>query len=332
MKQTVCVIGEGAWGTAFATLLAHNGCEVNLWCHEPSRAEQIKKGRYNATYLPGIRLVPAIKPVTSFEEALCGVKLVFEAIPLQFIRQTLEMARGCYAPTQTWVVLSKGVEDTTLFLPSQIIADVFNAPVKTAVVAGPNFAMELAQQKITAATIGVADCPTGLEVQSLLTNEYFKPYISLDPIGVQVGGALKNVIALCVGMLDGAGYGDNAKAFVLTRGLREMVAVAMALGGRQETLYGLSGVGDLVLTAMGKASRNREVGYRLSKGEKLSTIMATAEGVNSVKAMHQLMERYHLELPLCAGLYQIIFNDLSLESWLSRLMQYRSEYEQACDV
>jgi len=292
--KIVCMLGEGAWGTAVATLLAQNGLQVKLWCYDASVAESIKKNRYNERYLPGIYLDKKIEPFTDLKEALEKVDLIFEAIPVQYLRTILNKAKPFCEIDQPWVVLSKGIEQNTLLFPSQMIDEVLGYEPKKSVLVGPSFAKDLAAKQITAVTLAVTDCDFGLSLQKLLANTYFRPYLSLDLVGVQVGAAIKNVIALAIGMLDGAGFTDNAKAFVFTRGLHEMVEIAQALGGKTETLYGLSGVGDLVLTAMGGLSKNREVGKRLGQEQSLEKILKQTgyipEGINTVKSVHQFMQ------------------------------------------
>ncbi len=330
MKQ-IAIIGEGAWGTAVATLLATNGFQVLLWCHDEQVAETIEKKRINERYLPGIVLSENIKPEIELEKVLANVEWVFEAIPIVFLRTILLQALPWVSTRQRWVVLSKGIEQKTLLLPTQIIDDIFQKKVEKAVVAGPSFAHEVVTKQITAATIAATNCAIGQELQQLLANDYFRPYISLDVIGTQVGAALKNVITLGVGILDGAGYKDNTKTFFMTRGFHEMVQLACAMGGNAETLYGLSGFGDLVLTSMGKLSKNLEVGQRLGRGEKLATVLAVTgyipEGVNSVKSMRQLMQRYALNLSICRGIYEIIFEGKSMQTTLHELMEQPLSWE-----
>ncbi len=330
MKK-VCVIGEGAWGTAVATLLAANGYEVNLWCHDADVCKAIATQHKNERYLPGIQLDATIQPTTDLEQAVCDVTWIFEAIPVKFLRSVLKQARTCFDPQQVWVILSKGIEQNTLLFPSQMIDAVFDHAVNKVIFAGPSFAHDLANKQITAVTLAATDCTVGLELQRMLANDYFRPYISLDMIGVQVGAALKNVIALGIGMLDGAGFTDNAKAFIFTRGLHEMVKLARALGGKQETLYGLSGVGDLVLTSMGKLSRNLAVGRRLGQGDDVNTILRETgyipEGINTVQSVHQLSQKNGLDLPICDGIYQVIFEHKPLHEIITALMQRPLEQE-----
>lgn len=329
--KTVAMLGAGSYGTAMANLLAHNGCKVKLWCRENEVAESIHYKRVNERYLPNILLHEGIEVGTELKTAICDVEFVFEAIPVKFLRSVIQQTTVCFTQDQTWVILSKGIENDTTFLPSQIIEDVFSYPVKTSVVAGPSFALDIAHQQITAVTIGVKDCETGLALQNILSNSYFRPYISLDTIGIQVGAALKNVIALGIGMLDGAGYKDNAKAFLLTRGLHEMVTLATILGGKQETLYGLSGVGDLVLTCMGGLSKNVAYGRQLGAGKTIEQLKiefpTLPEGINTTQSIQQLIKNKNLDLPIFSGIYSMLDHQKSVEQFLNELMSRPLETE-----
>ena len=332
--KTIGILGEGAWGTAVATVLSHNGHTVKLWCYNKELVAEINRTHFNKRYLPGVQLSERIQAVAKIGEAVGDIDWIFEAIPVTHLRSVLEQARHCYDKRQTWVILSKGIEQETLLFPTGILDEVFKTTVNQMVFAGPSFAQEVAKQQITAVTLAAPDCEKGEQLQKLLANDYFRPYVSTDMIGVQVGAAVKNVITLGVGMLAGAGYTDNPQAFILTRGLHEIVELSRALGGRQETVYGLSGVGDLVLTAMGSLSRNREVGVRLGKGEALDSILeetgSIPEGINTVKAVYQLMQQQQLDLPICAGIYDIIFKEKTVETWLKDLMSKPLSME--CDL
>lgn len=318
--KTISLIGAGSFGTAIAQLLAHNGHTVNLWCHEQSVADAIKLDGQNKKYLPGIQLHKNIIPTTDLSLALNGVQWVFEAIPVVYLRSVLEQARPYAHKEHTWVVLSKGIENNTLLFPTQMIDDAFGYEVKKAIVAGPSFAREVAEGAITGVSIGATDCALGIELQEMLTNEAFHAYPTDDVMGVQVGAAFKNVISLGMGMLDGAGYGDNPKAFLFIRGLAEAAQCAVALGGRQETLYGLSGVGDLVLTSMGKASRNREVGRLIGAGSSLSEILKetgyTVEGVNTIKSVLALAAKYNVRVPVCENIFAVLHGQKTIQEMM----------------
>jgi len=253
---------------------------------------------------------------------------------VNYLRDLLQKTIICFSPEQVWVILSKGIEQQTLMLPSQIIDDVFGYTVQKAVFSGPSFAYDLSRRQPTAVTLAATDCAVAIELQIVLANSYFRPYISRDFLGVQVGGALKNILALGVGILDGAGFGDNAKAFILTRGLREMEAITVAMGGTKETVYGLSGVGDLVMSAMGGQGRNFLVGCRLGKGYLLADILQTAgyipEGVNTLQSVYHLIQNKNLQVPICAGIYHVIFENKPVAQFLQELMV--QPLEQECGV
>jgi glycerol-3-phosphate dehydrogenase (NAD(P)+) len=323
VHKDVCILGEGAFGTAIAMLLAHNGYTVRLWCYDAAVAQVIKEKHVNERYFPGVTLSSRIEPTTNINQALTDVRWVFEAIPVKYLRSVLIQVKPYFQHNQVWVILSKGIEQDSLLLPSQIVDNVFTVPIQKAVVTGPSFAHEVAQKQITAVALSSTDHVIAHELHTVLANDYFHLYITPDIIGVQIGAALKNVIALGIGMLDGAQYGDNPKAFFFTKGLQEIAHISVMLGGHQETIYGLAGVGDLVLTSLGKSSRNLEIGRRLGKGEKLETIIqkigSIPEGINTVVAFYQLLQKYSIQAPLCQGIYELIFGTQTIETVLKQL-------------
>jgi glycerol-3-phosphate dehydrogenase (NAD(P)+) len=325
MKKGVAVIGAGAWGTSFSTLLANNGFQVKLWCFEKEVVEDIKHKGENSKYLPGFKLDKKIKPTNDLQEALRDVKWVFEVVPVKFMRSVLESAKPYVDSSQVWVLLSKGIEQKTLFLPSDIINDVFPCFVQKVTIGGPNFAKDFACESYTATTVACKDYNLGFEIQKMLANSYLRPYLSLDLMGVQVGGAIKNVLALTVGIFRGAGYKDNTIAFLLTRGLVEMVEIARYFGGQRQTIYGLSGLGDLVLSSFGSVGRNQKVGMMIGKGDNVDNILKTTgfvpEGINTIQSVRQLIDRGKLDLPICRGVYEIIFDGKKINSLLDELME-----------
>lgn len=331
MKQRVCVLGDGAWGTAFAHLLADNGHTVSLWCHDASVVHDIAQHRRNQRYLPGIQLPTTITPKSDLCAAVAGVDWIFEAVPVKFLRSVVERAKPCTTSAQQWVVLSKGIETDTGMLPGAVINAVLGYDATKAIISGPSFARDLAHKKITSVTVASADHAMGMQVAALLANAYFRPTLSVDMIGTQVGGALKNVIAVAIGMLDAAGYTDNTKVFILTRGLAEMRCITQTLGGQPQTVYGLSGLGDLVLTCMGSLSKNLAVGKQLGAGVTLDALSAQAgampEGINTIVAVNQLAHTLHLNLPLFQGVYRIIFERSSVQALLADLMSRPIERE-----
>jgi len=324
MKQ-VAVLGEGAWGTAISTVLANNGYTVKLWCNDPEVVQSIKKESINRRYLPGIVLPKNINPTISLEEALADVEWIFNVSPVKFLRSVLQKVQPFLKPGQRCVLLSKGIEQDTLMFPTQIVDDVLGMDVEKVVCVGPSFADEVVQKRFTTVVVASNKKEYTQQVKELLENDYFKVFESSDMIGAQVGSALKNVIALGIGILDGAGFGENAKAFVLTKALTDMVTCADVLGGKRDTMCGLAGVGDLILTCKGGLSRNVMVGRHFGQGESLEKVIkekgVTPEGVNTVQSIHELSEKYDINLPVCEGIYDIVFEGKSVDKFLDGLTQ-----------
>lgn len=323
MKQTVSVLGEGAWGTAMSTVLAYNGYTVKLWCHDPEVAKIIKESRFNKRYMPDIELSKLIVPTDSMKEAVADVEWVFEAIPVEYLRSVLQQAKPFVKPGQKWVALSKGIEKESLLLPTQMLDDVFEKDIEKAVCVGPSFSHGVVHKELTGVVVAANKIELARQLKDILVNDYFRPYESTDMIGAQVSAALKNVIALGIGILDGAKWGENTKAFVLTRGLQDMATCSQTLGGQKDTIYGLAGVGDLVLTCMGGFSRNVMVGKCFGQGQSLEKIIeekgVIPEGVNTVKSINQLAQKYGIKLPVCEGIYGMLFEGKSVDEFLAGL-------------
>lgn len=323
------VLGEGAWGTAFATLLAGNGYKVKLWCHDPAVARVITTKLVNGRYLPGIPLSSLIEPTIFLEEALSASEFIFEAVPVPYIRGLIGKSKNYVDSSHIWVILSKGIEQDSLFFPSQIIDDVLGFTAQKAVISGPSYAYDLAHQYCTAVALAGSSENIGQRIQTLVSNCYLRAYLTNDLFGVQSGGALKNVLAVAVGLLDGAGYGDNVKAFLVTRGFAELVIIAQLLGGQKDTLYGLSGMGDLMLTAFGKQSRNVAIGRALGRGEKIDLINTPVlpEGIKTIVSVKQLVDKHSLNLPIFRGIYEMVFENKQIKQFLNELMQRPLECE-----
>jgi glycerol-3-phosphate dehydrogenase (NAD(P)+) len=315
------MLGDGAWGTAVASLLATNGYEVMLWCNDEQAARSIATTGYNERYLPGVQLSALITPTTDLDAAMRFSPWIFEAIPVKHLRTVLGRTINCFDPQQTWIILSKGIEQDTLLLPAAIIDDVFGYATRKVIFSGPSFAHDVVRHQLTAVDLASTDRDASRAMQTMVTNDFFSASLSDDPVGIQVGGAVKNVIALGVGLLDGAGYTDNAQAFLLTKGLHEMVRIAEFFGGKPATLYGLAGVGDLVLTALGKHSKNVAFGRRIGTGQKMSEQETQPEGVTTVQSVYQLAQQHNLDLPVCNGVYRVLFQNLSVKDMLTDLMK-----------
>lgn len=309
MKR-VCVIGEGAWGTAVANLLASNKAHVILWCYDHDVAREIVQTRYNNRYLPGIFLHENIIPVVSPKEALEGIDIIFEAVPVRYLRATLEQFKPYIVPDTSWVILSKGIEDGTFLFPSEVIDQVVGSLAKKAVLVGPSFARDIAEKRLTGVMLASDDGALLSSLILLLSNDYFKVYGSNDMIGIQICAAFKNVVALALGMLDGMGSSENTRAYVFTYTIKELIVLLDFFKADRGTIYGLAGIGDLVLTALSPRSKNYELGRFLAQGSTLEIFFEKKhllpEGVNTAIALHGLAQRALLNVTLCKTVYDII--------------------------
>lgn len=318
----VCVLGEGAWGTAVSSVLADNGHEVMLWCYNKDTAQEIAHHHTNSRYLPGIHLSELIVPVTDFKMAFDAVDYIFEAIPVEFLRTVLQQAGSFISRTCRWVILSKGIERTTLLFSSEIIDQVTGYPTIKVAALGPSYAIDLAQRQLTGITLAASTFQDAQDIARLLSNAYFKPFLSLDMQGAQVTAAFKNMLAILIGALRGAGYADNLKAFILTRALAEMGYLAKLFGGKPETVYELCGVGDVILTTLGKHSKNQRVGYMLAQGQSLNDILNQTgfipEGVNTALACEYFLKRHAQHLVIFSGIPDLIKGTSTITSFIQQ--------------
>jgi len=324
MKQ-ITILGAGAWGTALATLLSHNGHKAVLWCHEQEIADEITKNHTNELFLPTIVLDKSITATSSLAQACLGSQWIFEAVPVQFLRSVLVAAVPFITKDQKFLLLSKGLEQETSYLPTQILVDSLGATYNYAVLVGPSFAMDLARRQLTGVVVASELAQGADELKMLLESDFFHIALSKDVVGVQLCGALKNVVTFGVGVLDGAGYTDNTKAFFFVKALEQMKILVVACQGQAATVDGLAGIGDLVLTAFGKRSRNLLVGQRMGGGESMRAIQESLESVpecfNSVVAVQQLITTKKLSLPIFEGLHEVMKGSKSVTSFAS-LIKY----------
>jgi glycerol-3-phosphate dehydrogenase (NAD(P)+) len=323
---TVCVLGEGAFGTAIAMLLAENGHKVKLWCYYKDVAQSILLRRSNPLFLPDMQLNVLIEPYVSIQEALEGAEYIVEAIPVKYLRSVIMQARQFVHPLQKWIIMSKGIENETSMFPTEILDEVMEAAVLKSVLMGPTFAKEIALRRMSAAAIASSDIDMQFAVKALFDNSYFTLDTTDDVIGVQVAGSLKNVIALAVGMIESVAPSNNTKALFLTRALEEIASCITALGGKVETAYGLAGIGDLMMSTYGTLSRNLEVGRRLGHGESLDSIIQQTgyipEGINTLNTIPQLTKSKKIHLPLCTTLYEIVYEGKSVNGLINCLRRY----------
>jgi len=324
--ERVGVIGAGSWGTALAHLLAEQGMGVDLWAFEQEVVEQIRLHQENKIYLPGVTLSPLIRPTHDMAQAAAGKSVVLLVAPSHVYREVVLNLREHLSIGCTLVSATKGVENKTGYRMSQILAELLppELDARWCVLSGPSFAKEVARRLPTAVTIASADPATGAKIQGLLSCPFFRCYTNNDLVGVEVGGAVKNVIAIAAGAADGLGLGHNANAALITRGLAEMSRLGIAMGANPLTFLGLAGIGDLVLTCTAELSRNRTVGYKIGQGMSLEEILAgmvmVAEGVSTCKAVYELCQRHNVELPICTEVYRILYENKNPGQAVKELM------------
>ncbi len=307
----IVVAGGGSWGTALGHVAAANGHDVCLLVRDAGQARAIAVEHMNTAYLPGVLLHEGVHATTHCEEAMQGVQVLLMAVPCQHFREVLHRLVPLAPPGLTVICANKGIEVDSLCTPSQVVAQEFaGATYDFAMLSGPSFALEVVQNVPTAVVMGCADSTLGGMLRQVFSYGLFRTYSSTDVRGVELGGAVKNVIAIAAGLADGLEYGDNARAALITRGLAEMSRLGVAMGAREATFMGLSGLGDLVLTCTGDVSRNRRVGLGLARGMSLAEITEhmVAEGVRTTDAVYALGRRLHVELPITEAVYAVLYN------------------------
>ena len=308
MRATV--LGAGSWGTALAHLLAGKGLEVMLLARDAAVVESVNKGE-NPRYLPGLALEPGLRASRDPAQALAGTDMVLLAAPCQHMRDALAPIADLVPGHATVVCASKGIELGSLKRMSAVVCDMLpEQAARYAILSGPSFAREVVQGKPSAVVMGCLDPALGENLRQVFSTENFRVYSSIDVAGVELGGAVKNVIAIAAGLCDGLGLGHNARAALITRGLAEMSRLGVALGARPSTFMGLSGLGDLALTCTGDLSRNRQVGLRLAAGDSLADITSSmhmvAEGVKTTRAVCVLAEKLHVDLPIAEAVSRVL--------------------------
>jgi glycerol-3-phosphate dehydrogenase (NAD(P)+) len=311
----ISVLGAGGWGTTLAILLHYNGHNVTLWEYKKSYARHLLKKRINTDYLPGIKIPKEILITPDIEEASDYKNLIVLAVPSQFLRDIVKRINHHRIENAILVSVSKGIEKNTLMTMSQMLKDVFPHinENQIGVISGPSHAEEVSQMVPTAVVAASVDIETSKAIQAAFMTSYFRVYASTDILGVELGGAFKNIIAIGAGIIDGAGFGDNTKAAIMTRGVAEISRLGLAMGARPETFAGLSGMGDLIVTCMSRHSRNRFVGEQIGKGKKLKEVLKSmeqvAEGVETTRSAKQLAAKIDIETPITNEVYKILFED-----------------------
>jgi glycerol-3-phosphate dehydrogenase (NAD(P)+) len=323
-ERNITVLGAGSWGTALATHLARIGHEVQLWARDGVFARDVDSRRANAVYLPDVQLPENVHLTDRLEVALRDTELVVSAIPSHGCRAVMRAAAPYVRPRATIVSATKGLETETLLRMSEVIHEELGEGRSVVALSGPSFAIEVAQQRPTAVVAASRDATAARLVQEEFRAPYFRLYASSDVAGVEIGGSLKNVIAIAAGVVEEFGLGQNALAALITRGLAEIARLAGAAGGRRETAAGLSGLGDLVLTCTGSLSRNRHVGIELARGRPLPEILAgmkmIAEGVKTTSAALALGKRYGVELPIATQMAAVLDGRSDVRTAVEALM------------
>lgn len=316
----VSVVGAGSWGTALAYLLGNKGLSVLLWSRRREVADRINASRENTAYLP-VKLPSNVRATSCLEEAVSNTQLIVLTVPAQNLRGVLEQLRALYRPEVPMVHGAKGIEVGTGLRMSQVAEEILGYPI--AVLSGPNHAEEVVRQMPTASVVAFPDLSVGQFIQEVLSTDRFRVYLEQDLVGVELGGALKNVIALAAGISDGLGYGDNTKAALITRGLAEIVRLGMSQGAEPLTFSGLSGLGDLVATCSSKWSRNRNAGEKIGKGYPLEEVLAgpmVVEGVYTTAAACRLAEKTGVDLPIASALMRVLAGEVSPKDAVDELM------------
>jgi len=314
-KEKIGVIGAGSWGTSIAILLSEKGHDVSLWVYENDLSKRMIRSRVNDLYFPDFKVPDDLHITSSLENALKGNDIIVSAVPSHALRKVLKDLAPFLFENVVIVSCTKGIENNTLMIPSEIMKDVLPKGLhkRLSFLSGPSFAVEAARKLPTAVSVASYERDIGLRVQSVFNTLYFRVYTNPDVIGVELGGALKNVIAIASGASDGLKYGHNTRAALITRGLREISRLGVALGANPMTFSGLSGLGDLVLTCTGELSRNRTVGYKLGQGMKLKDILSemkmVAEGVKTSKSAYELSRKYSVEMPITEQVYKLLYED-----------------------
>ena len=321
--KNIGIIGDGGWGTTLAILLSKKGFNVALWGAFPDYIEEVRETRENVKFLPGVKIPGSVKLTSEMDEAVRHKELIVLAAPSQFMRGVLMMLKMEDLSGKAFISVTKGIENTTLKRMSEVTAEVLGEH-PLAVLSGPTIALEVANGVPTTAVVSSKDEGFAAEMQDAFMTERFRVYTNSDVMGVEIGGSLKNVIAIAAGCADALGYGTNAKAALLTRGLVEMARLGVAMGAKRDTFYGLSGLGDLTTTCISQYSRNRWLGEEIARGKRLADILKdtamVVEGVATTKSAHDLARKYNVEMPIAAEIYRVLYENKDPKKAVQDLM------------
>ncbi|MFD2704427.1 NAD(P)H-dependent glycerol-3-phosphate dehydrogenase [Salibacterium lacus] len=334
MAEKVAVIGAGSWGTALASVLADNGQDVHLWTRREDQAEEINQHHTNEQYLPGFHLPGTVKGFTDLRTCTEDAGYILLVVPAKAVREMMKDLRSFLSQDTVLIHASKGIEPGTSKRISEVMEEELSGTASNhiAVLSGPSHAEEVCDKQPTTVTVSSSHKLSAEKVQGLFMNNYFRVYTNQDIIGVEIGGALKNIIALGIGMTDGLGFGDNAKAAFMTRGLAEISRLGVTLGASPLTFNGLSGLGDLIVTCFSRHSRNRSAGEKLGRGAYLDDVLEemgmVVEGVRTTKAVHGLADAQNVEMPITEALYDVLFEGKKPEESVRQLMARERKHEE----
>ncbi len=324
--MTITVLGAGSWGTTLAVLLAQKGYAVSLWAHRPDFAEELSRSRENVRYLPGAVFPESLGIAGDIREAVAAADVIVAAVPSQAVRETMQLLSGMNLEGKLIVNVAKGIELGSGKRLSEVILETLPEldPSMVAVLYGPSHAEEVSGQQPTTVVAASSSPDTAKRVQEIFHTRMFRVYVNTDIVGVEIAGSVKNIIAIAAGIADGIGFGDNAKAAIITRGLAEISRLSEAMGGDPMTVSGLSGIGDLVVTCLSKHSRNRYVGEQIGKGRSLEDVIShmnmVAEGVLTTKAVVELSDRLGVDMPITRTVYAMLFEQKPVEEAILDLM------------
>lgn len=333
MKK-ISIIGAGSFGTAIAVVLGHSGYSITIWAREKEVVDGINQKRLNPEYISDVELPKSVSASHSIEEALEGSEMVVFATPSHAVREVAGKAKDFLNGNEIVVSVAKGIEQDTLMTPSQILVDVLDGAVledQIGILTGPSHAEEVSTFKPTAITASAYSKRAARIIQETFMTPMFRVYLNHDILGAEIGGALKNIMAIAAGIIDGAELGDNAKAALMTRGLHEMKRMGCALGASQDTFSGLTGMGDLIVTCTSEHSRNRYVGYNIGRGKSLDEIRSgmnmIAEGVKTAKSVTQWSRRNNVEMPITDAVYKVLFENMDPKDAVNELMTRNAKDE-----
>ena len=331
--SSITLFGAGSWGTALAVHLAKAGRDVTLWARRPDAVEQMRQTRHNPRYLPDLSIPPSVHITADLDAAAEASSLWAVAVPSQNLRSVAERLRSHTGKLDTIVSLAKGIENDTLMTMSRVLRDVLDdvPEEKIGVLYGPSHAEEVAEGRPTTVVAAAPDENVAEQIQEAFMTKGLRVYVNTDVIGVEIGGSAKNVLAIAAGISDGVGYGDNAKAALITRGLAEIRRLGLAMGARPQTFAGLAGIGDLVVTCMSQHSRNRHLGEQIGQGKTLDEVLdqmdMVAEGVRTTQSIHDLAQRHKLEMPITEAVYAVLFEGERPREMVTELMTRSAKRE-----